>query len=83
MKKIEILGKRYYVLTEEETHNVHGSAARIISSDLMVEIIAILYGLTLSFPYTGNSYFELSDKGERLNSSNKTGIAGTRAGQVI
>ena len=66
MKKIEILGKRYYVLTEEETHNVHGSAARIISSDLMVEIIAILYGLTLSFPYTGNSYFELSDRGKDL-----------------
>ena len=66
MKKIEILGKRYYVLTEEETHNVHGSAARIISSDLMREIIIILYELTLSFPYSGNSYFELSGKGKDL-----------------
>lgn len=66
MKKIEILGKRYYVLTEEETHNVHGLAARIISSDLMREIIIILYELTLSFPYSGNSYFELSGKGKDL-----------------
>lgn len=66
MKKIEILGKRYYVLTEQETHDIRGSSARIISSDLMVDIVAILYGLTLSFPHCGNSYFELSDKGKDL-----------------